>query len=277
MNFVLNDEIEPDTSTNEIVPDPDIPAAQNLLPEPGDDLVSAAIPATEYEAMTGMSLGVEDNVVDNNDNIDDDSGDTARARVKKKSEKEKMAELMEQAVDSYREGVFDSIRGCAEYYGVTYSTLRKYILHPELRYQGKGKVSTVLTPEEEKQVMELIVERAELGCGMVLCQVQDLIQEIIMAAISVNPLRTSPWADNEESPHYPTERYTRKLLERHKMTLRASMPLHNGRAVLTPEDLDRWQQHTATRILGVYHYNISDQHRLGSELCCVSLSSASLK
>ena len=103
--------------------------------------------------------------------------------------------------------------------------------------------------------MDLIVERAELGCGMVLCQVQDLIQDVLMAVISVNPLRTSPWADNTESPHYPTERYTRKLLERNRMTLRASMPLHNGRAVLTPEDLDRWQQHTANRILGVYHYH----------------------
>ena len=57
--------------------------------------------------------------------------------------------------------------------------------------------------------MELIVERAELGCGMVLCQVQDLIQEILLVAIAVNPLRTSPWADDPDSPH--------------KKTLRASM------------------------------------------------------
>ena len=33
-------------------------------------------------------------------------------------------------------------------------------------------VQSVLTPEEEKKVMELIVERAELGCGMVLCCVR---------------------------------------------------------------------------------------------------------
>ena len=46
--------------------------------------------------------------------------------------------------------------------------------------------------------MELIVERAELGCSMVLCQVQDLIQEILLVAIAVNPLRTSPWADDRE-------------------------------------------------------------------------------
>ena len=77
--------------------------------------------------------------------------------------------------------------------------------------------------------MELIVERAELGCGIVLCVPEK------------------------------TQNDTDSL---------------NGRAVLTPEDLDRWQQHTAT---SVYHYHISDQHRLGSELCCVSLSLASLR
>ena len=45
--------------------------------------------------------------------------------------------------------------------------------------------------------------------GVVLCQVQDLIQEILLAAIAVNRLITSPWADYPDSPH--------------KMTLRASM------------------------------------------------------
>ena len=67
--------------------------------------------------------------------------------------------------------------------------------------------------------MELIVGIAELGCGMVLCQVQDLI----LAAITVNPLRTSPWADDPDSPYYHREGYTRHFLKRHKMTLRASM------------------------------------------------------
>ena len=47
MNFVINDEIEPDTSPHyDIVldpGDPDDPVVQNLLPEPGDDLFSAAV------------------------------------------------------------------------------------------------------------------------------------------------------------------------------------------------------------------------------------------
>ena len=44
MNFVLNDKIEPDTSPHsEIVLDPGDPVVQNLLPEPGDDLLSVAV------------------------------------------------------------------------------------------------------------------------------------------------------------------------------------------------------------------------------------------
>ena len=74
-------------------------------------------------------------------------------------------------------------------------------------------------------MMELIVERAEQWCGIVLCVPEK------------------------------TQNDTDSL---------------NGRAVLTPEDLERC-------ILSVYHYNISDQHQLGSELCCVSLSLASLR
>ena len=61
---------------------------------------------------------------------------------------------MEQAEQSYNEGVFQSIRGCARYYDVTYSTLRKYILNPELNYQG----TVPLSEEEKKQVMLLIKE-----------------------------------------------------------------------------------------------------------------------
>ena len=42
---------------------------------------------------------------------------------------------------------------------------------------------------------------------MILSQVQDLVQEDIMAAIDVNPLWTSPWADDPESPKKDTAGY----------------------------------------------------------------------
>ena len=62
--------------------------------------------------MGGDPLG-QDRVgvgVQSNDNSDDNDTETRTPRVKKRTEKEKMADLMELAVQSYREGLFDSIR-----------------------------------------------------------------------------------------------------------------------------------------------------------------------
>ena len=44
-------------------------------------------------------------------------------------------------------------------------------------------------------------ERAELGCGMVVSQVQ----EVLVAAIKENTARTTPWVGNKDSPHLLTE------------------------------------------------------------------------
>ena len=56
------------------------------------------MPATEYEVLIGEPLGqervgVQDN--DNNDNSDDNDTETRTPRVKKRTEKEKMTDLME--------------------------------------------------------------------------------------------------------------------------------------------------------------------------------------
>ena len=88
-------------------------------------------------------------------------------------------------------------------------------------------------------------ERAELGCGMVVSQAK----EVLVAAIKENTARTTPWVGNKDSPHLLTEGYTRRLLDRLGLTLRASWSLHNGRTVLTEADLERWQRDTKTRIL----------------------------
>ena len=62
-----------------------------------------------------------------------------------------------------------------------------------------------------------------------------------MAAIESNPERSSPWGQVEEGKqdlvHLPTMRYTRSFLKRNKLTLRRSMPIHNGRAVCTVQEI----------------------------------------
>ena len=109
-----------------------------------------------------------------------------------------------------------------------------------------GSKSKVFTPEEEKILKNFIVERVELGVGLTLHQVQDVMQEILLEAIKVNPTRTTNWADNM---HLPTEKYVRGFLKRHNLTYRSTMSIHKGRAIVDPSTVDSWFDLTKERLL----------------------------
>ena len=53
------------------------------------------MPATEYEVLVGEPLGQDRVGVQGNDNSDDNDTETRTPWVKKRAEKEKMADLME--------------------------------------------------------------------------------------------------------------------------------------------------------------------------------------
>ena len=71
-----------------------------------------------------------------------------------------------------------------------------------------------MTEEEEKKVRDHIVQRLQLGVGLDLYQVQDLIQELLMGVVDANPERYVPWGDNHESPYRPPEAWVRRFLKR---------------------------------------------------------------
>ena len=74
------------------------------------------------------------------------------------------------------------------------------------------------------------------------------MKDILLELIKANPNRTSPWAElDPENPHlqhFPSDKYVRSFLARHKLVYRRSMPLNQGRAILTVEDLREWQNST---------------------------------
>ena len=144
-------------------------------------------------------------------------------------------------------------RSCAEFYGVKKSSLQRFIKNPGQQFVGKGSVSKVLSKAEEKMIADHLTERMQIGCGLDLLQLRYIIRDCIVAAIEANPERTSPWGEVKEGKehllHLPTERYIRKFLMRNKLTLRRSMPIHNGRAVCTVEDLRSWQDLTGSKFL----------------------------
>ena len=75
-----------------------------------------------------------------------------------------------------------------------------------------------------------------------------MIKDCLLEAIAANPLRSSPWADqepgNEHLVHLPPVQWVRRFLLRHRLVPRRSMPLNHGRAILTVDDLDEWQKLT---------------------------------
>ena len=78
------------------------------------------------------------------------------------------------------------------------------------------------------------------------------MKEILLEIMKANPERTTPWAEYDpENPHLqhlPTDRFVRIFLARHKLVMRRSMPLNQGRAILTVEDLREWQNSTETAL-----------------------------
>ena len=97
-----------------------------------------------------------------------------------------------------------------------------------------------MTEEEEKKVTDHIVKRLQLGAGLDLHQVQDLVQELLMAVVDANPERYVLWGDNPDSPYRPPEPWVRRFLQRHKLKYRSSMHINGARARVTREELELW-------------------------------------
>ena len=78
------------------------------------------------------------------------------------------------------------------------------------------------------------------------------MKDLLLEFIKANPMRTTPWAEvDPESPHLqhlPTDKFVRTFLARHKLVYRRSMPLNQGRAILTEQDLREWQNSTETAL-----------------------------
>ena len=148
--------------------------------------------------------------------------------------------LYQKASDEYLSGKFNSIHEASKHYGLVYSCLHRYLVHGD-SFNGKGRKSQVLTAEEEQKIVNHVIYRQQIGCGMTFPQLQLLIQEVLVAVIAANPDRTSPYAANG---HYPNRFFTRRFAERYNLTLRATMEISKGRQILSLDDLVAWQKDT---------------------------------
>ena len=138
------------------------------------------------------------------DNIEAPTGKEKKREEKKKrrnKKKEKEDEIMQnkfdkkrkyqEAVKAMKSGEYKSYHSCAKAFGVIDTQLKKYVLNGT-SYVGKGCVSNIFTPEEEKELKEHVIEQASYGFGysyddLRLCM-QELLFEVcrLVTGLSVN-------------------------------------------------------------------------------------------
>ena len=92
-------------------------------------------------------------------------------REHKVEEKEKMCQKFRDALAACNAGRYVSMRQCAEAFGVPRTSLNDMIREGRTEWRGKGGKSKVFTVEEELIMTKHIVDRLELGVGLILPQI----------------------------------------------------------------------------------------------------------
>ena len=164
---------------------------------------------------------------------------------KKAQEDKKLA--YKQACEQYNQGKFKSIFAASKHFGLSYTCLYRYLVNGDT-FAGKGRKSCVLTEEEELKIVNHVIYRQKIGCGMTYLQLQLIIQEVLIAVTTSNPDRSSPYA---ESGHFPNRDFARALADRHNLTLRATMEISKGRQILGIDDLVSWQEDTEAGLINL--------------------------
>ena len=189
----------------------------------------------------------------NSDTIDSEANKKPKKYMTKKRKVEaKKKEIddkklaYKKACDEYQQGKFKSIREASKHYNLSYSCLHRYLVHGD-EFGGQGRKSQVLTEEEEQKIVDHVIYRQKIGCGMTYYQLQLLIQEVLVAVTS-NPLRTSPYADKGHFPHIG---FARRLADRNNLTLRATMEISKGRQINGVDELVSWQMETEAGLVNL--------------------------
>ena len=206
-----------------------------------DDTATAAKDDADEHATATESLQ-DDTVVVGADTRTKCSAGNKRITAREKKAEEIAAKnaTLKEALAALEAGLFKSRRQCAEAFGLSEATLRRASNSEDFVFKGQGRRSEAMTEEEEKKVRDHIVQRLQLGVGLDLYQVQDLIQELLMGVVDANPERYVPWGDNHESPYRPPEAWVRRFLKRKNLKYRSSMHINGARARISREEVELW-------------------------------------
>ena len=149
-----------------------------------------------------------------------------RKKVKSYEERLKKKESFNRALKDCAKGRFSSIKKCAAYHKVAYSTLYTLFTRGE-EYKGSGGANKVLSIDEEASIVSHVKWRASVGCGITWSQLTSLIQEVLVALANSNPERQTGF---ENTGQLPNINFVRRLAERHNLSLRRTAEISKGKA-----------------------------------------------
>ena len=229
-------------------------ASSQSIPDPGDSSQSTpgassqSIPGSSSQSIPGSS---SQSITTPNDDQDvttkrPSSYMTNSKKIQKKKEDIKhMKNVYDAAVKAFHAGKFKSLRKCATFYGVSTSKLHRMIVHSE-NFTGGTKKSKVFSYKEEKLIIDHVIRRQEIGCGVTWYQLQLLLQEVLQKLGNSNPDRVNIYEDQGYLPNMP---FVRRFASRNNLALRMSLEISKGRQICSVSDLENWQADTQKYLL----------------------------
>ena len=94
-----------------------------------------------------------------------------RAEVEDSDSVQETGRRLAEALKAWFNGFYTSQRACARAFRIGRSTFAKAVGDPDYKFRGQGYRSNVLKPEEEERVARFIHNRAEVGLGLTVKQV----------------------------------------------------------------------------------------------------------
>ena len=145
----------------------------------------------------------------------------------------------QEAVKAMKSGEYKSYHSCAKAFGVVDTQLKKYVLNGT-SYVGKGCVSKIFTPEEEKQLKEHVIEQASYGFGYSYDDLRLCMQELLSEVCRSNPDRKASIPEDWDN-FMPPKHFPYNFCMRNRLVLHRTMYLSEGRAKITVAKYQAWK------------------------------------
>ena len=124
-------------------------------------------------------------------------------------------------------------------YDLNYSSFYYGCIKNGGEFQGSGRHTKKLTHQEEMRIVEHVKWRVSIGYGLDWAMLRLLLQELFIAIKQANPTRVTGLEDKGQLSSLS---WVRCFAERHNLAGRATMSISKGRQIITPEEIQLWQE-----------------------------------